>query len=203
MSLLLSLLLMLATPAVQAQRMSEARMRQTISTAAAEMRTLQCDFVQTKQSKLLSGKQTAQGRMMFAKADKLRWEYTAPFRFALIMDGRRVLMRDDRGTHEADADQQKVMATMIRTMMDCVTGKNLAATKDFSTTITAKGALWTATLTPQRKDLAQAFSRMRVNFDSAKGVITQVALTERNGSETVIAFKNIRKNAALPASAFK
>jgi len=201
--ILLCLLSVAVVFTTRAQRMSEAQMKQVISKTAAEMRTLQCDFVQTKRSKLLSGSQTAQGRMAYSRAEKLRWEYTAPFRFALIMDGKRVLMKDNRGTHEADADQQKVMSAMIRTMMDCVTGKNLSAAKDFSTAITAKGTLWTAVLTPKRQDLSRAFSRMRISFDSRQGVITEVALIERNGSETVIAFKNIKKNAALSASTFK
>ena len=57
---------------------SEAQMRSQINKAAAQLSSMQCEFVQTKHLKMLNKSMVSNGKMYYQKSNKLRWEYTTP-----------------------------------------------------------------------------------------------------------------------------
>ena len=77
--LLLFMALCIAKTASFAQGFNEANVRQQIEVAATNMKTMHCDFVQTKTVRMLNDKMISQGKMYYQQSDKLRWEYTTPY----------------------------------------------------------------------------------------------------------------------------
>ena len=61
--LLILVVFCIATATVSAQAVSEAKIRQQIEAAAASMKTMQCDFVQTKYLRMLNDKMVSRGKM--------------------------------------------------------------------------------------------------------------------------------------------
>ena len=68
---------------VEAQTQSQ--VKQQISRAAAQLRSMQCEFVQTKHVKMLNQNVVSTGKMYYQRSDKLRWEYVTPYKYSFIL----------------------------------------------------------------------------------------------------------------------
>ena len=73
---------------------NEAQIRQAITQAASTMKTMQCDFTQTKHLKMLNDKMTSKGRMYYQQTNRLRWEYTSPYSYTFILNDDKVLLKN-------------------------------------------------------------------------------------------------------------
>lgn len=200
-AIIISLAFILASLTAHAQG-GEAQMRQKIAATAQAMKTMQCDFVQTKQLRMLNDKMVSEGRMYYSQKDKLRWEYTKPYQYIFILNGDRVLLKNKQRSDVIDVAQNKLFREIARIMMGSVVGDCLNDERTFKVSLVQSGGEWMATLVPQRKDMKQMFQRIVLHFDQQQGVVNRVVLTERGGDETTIELKNIRKNETIAPSLF-
>jgi outer membrane lipoprotein carrier protein len=185
------------------QNMSEAQIRTKINQAASQLQTLQCDFVQTKHLKMLNDKLVSHGKMYYKKSDKLRWEYTTPYHYIFILNGSRVLLKNEKRNDIIDVNQNKVFKEIARLMMNSVVGKSLSDSRDFSSKISSSNSELIATLTPMRKDLKQMFKQISLYFSQSTSLVYKVILVEKNGDKTVIELKNAKKNEPVNTNVFK
>ena len=181
---------------------SEVQIRQKIAAAAQAMTSLQCDFVQTKQLKMLNDKMVSEGRMYYSQKDKLRWEYVKPYQYIFIMNGDRVLLKNKERSDVIDVRQNKIFREIARIMMSSVVGDCLSDDRTFKTSISTAGGQWVATLLPQRKDMKQMFQKIILHFDQRQATVSRVELVEKNGDQTTIDLKNIRKNETIAPRTF-
>lgn len=187
---------------VSAQTLDDAQIRQRVNQAAAAMKTLQCDFVQIKHLKMLNEEMLAQGKMYYQQSNKLRWEYTNPYTYTFVLNGDKVLLKNQQRNDVIDVNQNKIFREIARIMMSSVVGNSLLDNKTFKTTITINNSEWIATQIPQRKDMRQIFQRIVLHFNPQCAVVSCVEMIEKNGDKTVINLKNIRTNETLNASIF-
>ena len=181
---------------------TEAQIKQKIGQAAAAMKSMQCDFVQTKHLKMLNGDMVSKGRMYYQQTNRLRWEYTTPYSYTFVLNNDKVLINSGKRNDVIDVNQNKVFREIARMMLNSVVGNCLNDEKSFKSSIATQGGEWVATLLPQRKDMKQMFQKIVLHFSQKQAVVTQVVLTERNGDQTVIDLKNIKVNETLSADLF-
>ena len=181
---------------------SEAQIRQAITQAASAMKTMQCDFIQTKHLKMLNDKMTSKGRMYYQQTNRLRWEYTSPYSYTFILNDDKVLLKNKQRNDVIDVNKNKLFREIARIMMNSVVGTSLNDDKSFKSTIATNGNEWIASLLPQRKDLKQLFQKIILHFSKKNAMVKQVELIERNGDRTVIELNNIRTNEKISADMF-
>lgn len=195
------MLLVLSVCACTAQQ-SDAQVREKISSTAAQMKSMECDFVQTKYLKLLSDKMVSRGKMYYRQPNQLRWEYTKPYAYTFIINGSQVLVKNQQRSDVIDTDRNKMFKEIGRIMMNSVVGKSMADDKDFRVSIGSTATAWTATLLPRRKDMKRMFERIILHFDKKKMMISAVEMVEKKGDRTVIELKNVRSNVGINANLF-
>lgn len=171
---------------LSAQGLSEQEIIQKMAAAAGEIRTVQCDFTQTRHTKLLKKEQVSEGRMSCQLPDKLRWEYLKPRAKTILLDNSKSL--PSRGGMED---------SMARMIMNSVTGKSLTDSTTFLVTAEEKPTEYVAILVPQRKEMKRVFAKLVLHFDIKQSTVTMVELHEKNGDRTVIELHNIRINEEL------
>jgi len=181
---------------------SEAQIRQAITQAASAMKTMQCDFTQTKHLKMLNDKMTSKGRMYYQQTNRLRWEYTSPYSYTFILNDNKVLLKNKQRNDVIDVNKNKLFREIARIMMNSVVGTSLTDDKSFKSTITTNNSEWIASLLPQRKDLKQLFQKIILHFSKKNAMVKQVELIEKNGDKTVIELNNIRTNEKISADMF-
>lgn len=167
-----------------------------IALSCGSMESLECDFIQTRHSKMLSEDIKSEGRMSYKRPDVLLWEYTSPKRHSFAMEGVKVTMKNAEGAEVADSGSKKAFREIARLMTGSLTGEMLADGRAFTADAAEKGGKWVVTLTPVRKDLQQMLSSMTMYYDTQIKSVVKVELMERSGDYTTIAFKNIRYDAA-------
>ena len=181
---------------------SEAQIRQAITQAASAMKTMQCDFTQTKHLKMLNDKMTSKGRMYYQQTNRLRWEYTSPYSYTFILNDDKVLLKNKQRNDVIDVNKNKLFREIARIMMNSVVGTSLTDDKSFKSTITTNNSEWIASLLPQRKDLKQLFQKIILHFSKKNAMVKQVELIEKNSDKTVIELNNIRTNEKISADMF-
>ncbi len=196
------LALLVAATAFAAQTKEEQKIIQQINAVASSMKTMQCDFVQTKTIKMLNDKMVSKGKMYYQQSDKLRWEYTSPYTYTFVLNGSKVLIHKGNRSDVINVAQSKFFKEIARIMMNSVVGKCLTDTKDFQTSIQTTTTEYVATLLPQQKQMKQMFQKIILHFNRQKSVVTTVELVEKNGDRTVIELKNIKTNSAINAKVF-
>ncbi len=187
---------------LSSREQSEAQIRQAITQAASGMKTMQCDFTQTKHLKMLNDKMTSKGRMYYQQTNRLRWEYTSPYSYTFILNDDKVLLKNKQRNDVIDVNKNKLFREIARIMMNSVVGTSLTDDKSFQSTIATNGNEWIASLLPQRKDLKQLFQKIILHFSKKNAMVKQVELIERNGDKTVIELNNIRTNEKISADMF-
>lgn len=187
---------------VYAQTTGDQQVKQEISQVAAKMKSMKCDFIQTKQLKMLNDKMVSKGRMYYQQGNKLRWEYESPYKYVFILNESRVMLKNNGRSDVIDVNQNKMFREIVRIMMNTVVGKCLTDEKDFKIGIETSIPEYVATLIPLRKDLKQMFSKIVLHFNRQKKMITQVELLEKNGDITVIELKNVQTNVSISTTMF-
>ena len=187
---------------VSLAQQGDAQIRQKISQAAAAMKTMQCDFVQTKHLKMLSEEMVSKGRMCYQQSQCLRWEYTSPYDYTLIINHDKVLLKNRQRQDVIDVNQNRFFKEIASIMMNSVVGNCLNDDKSFKSTVTARGGEWVATLTPQRRDMKQMFKEIVLHFSQREAMVTQVELIEKNGDRTTIELKNVKTNETISPDMF-
>lgn len=177
---------------LSAQQIDEGAAKKHILQAASKMKTMQCDFVQTKQLKLLNDKMVSQGKMYYRQPSQLHWEYVSPYTYTFILNDQKVLLKNSRRSDVIDVRQNRMFREIARIMMESVVGKSLSDEKDFQTLLTPSGKEWVATLIPKRKEMKQMFSRIILHFSTGQWLVTRVELIEPKGDQTLIELKNIK-----------
>lgn len=181
---------------------ADAKIIRQISAVASSMKTMQCDFVQTKYMKMLNDKMVSRGKMYYQQANKLRWEYTSPYTYTFVLNDSRVLLGKGSRRDVIDVNQSKFFKEVARIMMNSVVGKSLSDSKDFKVSLTTTSSEWVATLVPQRKEMRQMFQKIVVHFNRQRSVVSAVELIEKKGDRTYIELKNVRTNAPVNAKLF-
>ena len=78
-----------------------------ISAAAAALKTMQCDFVQTKSLKMLGDKMVSKGKMYCSQPDKLKWQYLTPYQYTFILNGNKVGINKGSRSNVVDVQKNK------------------------------------------------------------------------------------------------
>lgn len=187
------------------QPVGEAESRKMVAevcAAAAEMSSLQCDFVQVKQLSLLQTALTSKGRMYYKGGDRLRWEYTSPYTYTFVLNKDRVMMKSAEKTDIVSVRSSRMFQQIARIMLNSVTGRCLADDGDFEVTMYGGKTEWEARLVPRQKELAALFSEVRLHIDPKLRMVTIVELKEKSGDNTRIEMKNVRKNETIGDAVF-
>ncbi|MCQ2212982.1 MAG: outer membrane lipoprotein carrier protein LolA [Bacteroidaceae bacterium] len=195
------ILIMCLAPVV-ASAQNQAAIIEKINKISAEMKTMECDFVQTKHLKMLNDKMVSNGKMYYQQTNKLRWEYVTPYAYTFILNDNKVMLKNQKRTDVIDVNQNKMFKEIARMMMNSIVGKCLSDEKAFKTTIKETPNEWVATLIPQKKDMKQMWTKLILHFDRTKNIVAQVEMHEKTGDYTVIDLKNTKTNKTIDQKQF-
>lgn len=187
---------------LSAQQQTADQIRQKVNQAASGLKTMQCDFVQTKHLKMLNNDFVSHGKMYYQQSNKLRWEYTSPYAYTFILNNDKVLLKNKQRDDLIDVNQNKLFKEIVRIMMSSVVGNCLTDDKNYKVSIATIGNEWVATLLPHRKDMKQMFQKLILHFDAKKSVVQKIELYDKNGEKTMIELKNIHTNEAIHPDMF-
>lgn len=185
-----------------AQSPKEQQIIEKIAKSAQDMKSMQCNFVQTKHLKMLNDKMVSNGNMYYQQPNRLRWEYTTPYLYTFILNDSKVLLKKGERNDIIDVNQNKMFKEIARMMMNSVVGKCLSDKKSFKTSIKEEQSEYVATLIPLKSDMKKMWSKLILHFDRKLSSVIKVEMHEKNGDKTIIELKNTQINKSINAKVF-
>ena len=206
--LLTLMLLSLVATASLAQAMRDATaaetksMIETINRKSASIKTISCSFTQEKKMSMLNDKLVSRGVMYYSNAGKLRWEYTSPYSYILVINNNTVTMKSGSRKSTVDMSTSKLFQAIARIMAGSVTGKSLSNNRDFNVKMYCYNEYWAADLEPKEANMKKMFKYIRLYFNTTHTLVYKVEIVEKNGDVTTIKLNNIETNKQISNSKF-
>ena len=173
---------------------TEEEVMEMLTQNAASMKCMQCSFTQQKTMAMLSEPSVSEGLMSYNSPDKMRWEYTSPYSFALVVDGEKITHIADGKEEVLDAKSGRMYQGIVNIIMSSATGKKLFDKSAFEVAITDNGEFWKAEMKPKKHNMKRMFGMLTFYFDKSNNTISKVEMTETSGDVTLIQFYDMKIN---------
>ena len=178
----------------------------TFKTAVARnhnsINDITADFKQVKHLSLLEDKIQSKGKFYFKKEDKVRIEYTNPYSYLVVMNGTRMLVKDEQKTNKINAGNSKMMQSVNRIMVDCMRGTVLD-NPDFKVTAYHNAKQYMLTMIPTSPDMKKLFQQIDVHMNKVSLDVEKLVMKEQGGDYTDMEFFNTSHNTSLNETLFK
>ena len=173
-----------------------------IDKASSAMKTMQCDFTQTKRMKMLSKDMQSKGVMYFKRPDKLRWQYTSPYDYTFIMNGDKVQIKSMKSTKNIDVQQNKMFRQITNIILSSITGGTLRTSGDFTVELWQQDKSYFVKLYPKKKELKQLYQYLEIWFDPALTKVSTVKMMEKTGDMTIVNLLNTKYGVTINEKMF-
>ena len=160
------------------------------------------DFKQIKHLSLLADKIQSKGKFYFKKEDKVRIEYTNPYSYLVVMNGTKMLVKDEQKTNKINAGNSKMMQSVNRIMVDCMRGTVLD-NPDFKVKAYHNAKQYMLTMVPTTSDMKKLFQQIDVHMNKTSLDVEQLVMKEQGGDYTEMEFFNTSHNTSLNEALFK
>ena len=172
-------ILLLLLPLLPLRAQDSDALKRRIVEAGNRITGITCDFVQTKQSALLSEKAVSSGRMVYRSPEYLEWSYVKPSARTFVFDG-----------STAETGKDKMFKDLARLIVSSIAGGNIANETAFRTEAERAGGDILVKMVPLKRDLKRMFTSIVLRYKADTLEATRFEMNEASGDVTVIEFKN-------------
>jgi len=173
-----------------------------INVASAKTNTITADFSQVKEMSFLEEKAISSGKFYYDKSKKLRWEYTEPFSYAIILNNDRLRIIDEGKSKDFEAGSNRMFLEISNIMTGMVNG-TLLSSPQFTTTWSEGPDYYLAELIPAGTDLKDYLSRIELKLNKQDFTVDELKMFEKSGDYTQISFHNKKLNETIPVEIFR
>lgn len=175
--------------------------KKKFASESAKVMSISSDFTQDKTLLALTEKITSSGKFWFKRNNKVRIEYVKPFSYLLIMNGDKMLVKDNEKENTINVKSNKLFQQVNRIMIDCVQGTILDS-KDFHTKVFEDDKVYLLEMTPSSKALREFFQTILLTVEKNDYSVKSIEMNEPAGDKTIISFKNKKLNEQVAETVF-
>lgn len=168
---------------------------------SAEVLSIQSSFTQEKVLTALTEKITSSGKFWFKRSNKVRIEYVKPFTYLMVMNGDKMMVRDNQKENRVNVKSNKLFQQVNRIMIDCVQGTILDS-KDFTTRVFENDGTYLLEMTPVSKLLREFFQTIVLKVDKKDYSVNLIEMNEPSGDTTSILFTDKKLNTQISDAVF-
>ncbi len=178
-----------------------AALKQKIESMSKATISIESDFIQEKNLSMLSEKIISKGHFVFKKENLLRWEYSTPSKYLIVINKEKVVIKDEKKTTKYDMNSNKVFKEINDIMLSCVQGTIFKSNK-FKTSYYENDKFYKLELIPQVKNMKETFKKINLYFDKNVTSVAKMEMIESNEDLTSIDFINKKLNAPVAETIF-
>lgn len=171
------------------------------SKASAAIESIESDFIQVKNLSLLKDKLNSKGRFYYKKENKVRIEYTTPYKYCMVINDKQMTVKDEQKTSNYNTRSNKMMQSINGIMLDCMRG-TVYNNKDFATTVLESNKDFQLQLIPSTSMMKNMFSRIEVYLDKKTFQVLRLNMVEKGGDNSLMTFSNTVMNKSLNDALF-
>jgi len=176
--------------------------QQKLHAIAAKTTTLQSDFVQIKHLDVLSEDIESNGKLFYKASNKLRWEYTTPLEYLIILKDGKVSIKDEGKVSSYDLSGNKTFQKINEMMIGSIQGDLLINEADYTYEFKENSANYLVVMYPKQKKVKEFMKSINIYFSKKDYSVEQVKMLEQSGDYTLMKFKNKKTNASISDKTF-
>lgn len=175
--------------------------KKQFASESAKVLSITSDFTQDKTLTALTEKITSSGKFWFKRSNKVRIEYIRPFAYLMVMNGDKMLVRDNEKENKINVKSNKLFQQVNRIMIDCVQGTILDS-KDFTTKVFENEKVYLLEMIPSSKTLREFFQTIVLTVEKSDYSVKAIEMNEPSGDKTIISFQNKKLNQQVSDAVF-
>jgi outer membrane lipoprotein-sorting protein len=179
-----------------------ALLKSRITTYSKGLLTLESNFVQMKYLSVLTVPSKSSGYFCFKNPGMVRWEYTEPFKYLVVIKNDRLYMKDDNKTKSYEMTSSKAFVALSSGLGQLLQGDIFTNKTDFSCKYFENDANYKLILVPRAKELKKIFSSVLLYFDKKLFSVSKVVMFELSGDKTEIEFTDRKINESIADEKF-
>lgn len=169
---------------------------------AAKTTSLQSDFVQIKHLDVLSEDIESNGILIYKADNKLRWEYTTPLEYLIILKDGKVSIKDEGKVSSYDLSGNKTFQKINEMMIGSIQGDLLVNEADYDYEFKENSTNYLVVMYPKEKKVQEFMKSINIYFSKKDYSVEQVKMLEQSGDYTLMKFKNKKTNANISDKVF-
>ncbi|MDB4285709.1 outer membrane lipoprotein carrier protein LolA [bacterium] len=169
---------------------------------SASIHTIASEFTQTKHLSFFSEDITTTGKFAFKKDNLVRWEYTDPFSYLIILNGEKVLIKDDEQASTFDAKSNEAFRQVNDVMVGLIGGQILD-NKMFKARYFMNKSTYLVELVPTEPTMKEFLQKLYLYIDTAGMIVTKIEMFEAGEDKTTIEFFNHKLNGEMSDDLFR
>lgn len=164
--------------------------------------TIESDFTQNKNLSILAKPIISKGKFCYKKEKQVRWEYTEPYLYLIIIKDTKLFIKDKNNQKQYDTQSNKMFQELNNFLIGCINGEILNNTKDFDLDFKENELLYYVVLIPKAQKMKQMLNEIHICFDKKDFSVTKLKMVEQGGDYTIIEFLNKKLNVNIPDEKF-
>lgn len=176
--------------------------RNKLSQASKNMKTLEAGFTQQKRMEILTEAVISKGHLSYMNGNMVRWEYTEPFKYAIVINDGKITIRDEKRTSSYDLTANSAFLEINSKLSGIINGDIVNSKSDFRIRYFENDRLYLLKLTPLAKGMKDYFKSIFVWFDKGDLTVAKLRMTELSGDFTEIEFFGKKLNQPIPDDRF-
>lgn len=176
-------------------------LKSKIDNMSKQTNSIESDFTQVKNLSMLSEKITSKGHFWFQKQNNLRWEYSEPYKYTIVINKDKILIKDEGKVKKYDMNSNKVFKEINDIMISCVNGDILSSNK-FKIMYFENDKFYKLELSPNVKGMKESLKQINMYFDKNVTSVVKLDMLEPGDDATTIDFSNKKINATIAPEKF-
>lgn len=172
-----------------------------INQTAESIKTIKSNFVQEKQLSFLNVPVKSEGLFRYKKENRLRWEYTQPFKYLILFNDNEIVIKDGNNTNVFDAGSNALFKQINDLMLGAVKG-DLGKSNDFSFSLNESTKQYQLLLKPTNANVRKYVAAVEIYFEKADLAVSSIKITESTGDYTKITFNDRKFNEPIDEKTF-
>jgi outer membrane lipoprotein-sorting protein len=173
-----------------------------LSQTSKNLKTLESDFIQEKHMDILTEASISKGHFSFKNGNLVRWEYTDPFKYIIIINDGKIAVIDEKRTSSYDLTANSAFIEINSKLAGLINGDIVNSKNDFRIKYFENEHQCLLKLAPIAKNMKDYFKSIFVWFDKSDYTVAKIRMTELSGDFTEICFTGKKINQPIADDRF-
>lgn len=179
-----------------------------MQSSVSKISSIQSDFTLEKYLSAMSSTMKSSGKFYYKKDDKVKLEFTIPFKQNLVMNGNKLMMESNGKPVVLDATSNPMMGELKKVISACMSGNIANMGSNYKMEYFVDGSNYLIEITPLSADIKKFAERVDLYLDSSDFTVIKMRMTEamkpnqKRNDYSEYVFSNKKMNTEIADSIF-
>ncbi len=173
-----------------------------IKKVSENTQSIQSDFIQEKHLSMLEEVIVSRGHFLFRKENDVRWEYSSPINYAIVIYDGKFRIKNDEKISEFDIRSNALFQQINKMIVTAIRG-DFVDNPEFEASFFESGKQYRVNLKALNKQVAEMLAGIEIFFSKETLAVERVMFIEPGEDYTNIIFNNRKVNIEITDKQFE